>query len=72
MQPIADITGGEYFHVPGVASVAESAQDLKGIFGEIASVQPLTFLNLETFSHPERGRLPGGGCFPIGRKMVLR
>ncbi len=44
MQQIADITGGEHFNVPGGASVAEYAQDLKEIFGKIASDRPLKLI----------------------------
>jgi hypothetical protein len=46
MQQIADITGGEHFNVPGGASVAEYAEDLKQIFGKIASDRPLKLIEV--------------------------
>ena len=46
MQQLADITGGEHFNVPGGASVAEYAQDLKAIFGKIASDRPLKLIEV--------------------------
>jgi Mg-chelatase subunit ChlD len=46
MQQIADITGGKHFNVPGGASVAAYAQDLKTIFGEIASDRPLKLIQV--------------------------
>jgi Mg-chelatase subunit ChlD len=46
MQQIADITGGEHFNVPGGASVATYAQDLKQIFGKIASDRPLKLIQI--------------------------
>lgn len=61
MQQFADITGGEHFNVPGGASVATYAQDLKRIFGKIAADRALT--NMNPISHSRPGRLPGWGMF---------
>jgi hypothetical protein len=46
MQQIADITGGKHFNVPGGASVAVYAEDLKRIFGEIAADRPLKLIQV--------------------------
>lgn len=66
MQQIADITGGEHFNVPGGASVAVYALDLKAIFGKIASDRPLKLFPIpEPLTHPKPGRLPGSGMFRL-------
>jgi hypothetical protein len=46
MQQIADITGGKHFNVPGGASVAVYAEDLKRIFGQIAADRPLKLIQV--------------------------
>ncbi len=45
MQQIADITGGEHFNVPGGEGVAAYEEDLKSIFGQIASDRPLKLIH---------------------------
>ncbi len=45
MQQIADISGGNHFNVPGGESVAQYEEELKAVFGDIASDRPLQLIN---------------------------
>jgi hypothetical protein len=47
MQQVADITGGKHFNVPGGQSVAEYENELKQVFGTIASDRPLKLIQIE-------------------------
>lgn len=44
MQQIADATGGQHFNVPGGQGVAQYEDELKQVFGEIASDRPLKLI----------------------------
>ena len=44
MQQIADRTGGTHFNIPGGQSVADYADQLQTVFGEIAADRPLKLI----------------------------
>lgn len=52
MQQIADATGGQHFNVPGGQGVAQYAEELKQVFGEIASDRPLKLIEVKDNEQP--------------------